>query len=93
MANKTPTKNDMLRELVMLDKVTSALNTACVALMYICKVKGDELDDVKTEDYIKYVEEHVHPLMRRADAIVKEAGQIAKKEVDEAVKEIEKEKQ
>ena len=92
MANKKPNKDEMLQELVMLDRVTNALNTAVVALMYINKVKGTELDKVKTEDYIKYVQEHVHPLMRRADAIVKEAGEMAKKEIDEATDELEKEK-
>lgn len=92
MANKTPTKSEMLQELAMLDRVTNALNTACVALMYICKVKGNELDNVKTEDYVKYVTEHVHPLMKRADEIVKDAAAKAKKEIDEAVDEAEKEK-
>lgn len=92
MADRKPTKNEMLQELVMLDRVTNALNTAVVALMYINKVKGTELDKVKTEDYVKYVQEHVHPLMRRADEIVKEAAAQAKKDIDEAVKEVEKEK-
>lgn len=82
MAGKKPTKDDMLRELVMLDRVTNALNTAVVALMYINKVKGTELDKVKTEDYVKYVEEHVHPLMRRADEIVKEAAEQSKEAIE-----------
>jgi hypothetical protein len=92
MASKMPSKSEMLQELAMLDRVTNALNTACVAMMYIMKVKGNELDKVKTEDYVKYVTEHVHPLMKRADEIVKEAAAQAKKEIDEAVDEIEKEK-
>lgn len=92
MASKMPSKSEMLQELAMLDRVTNALNTACVAMMYIMKVKGNELDKVKTEDYVKYVTEHVHPLMKRADEIVKEAAAQAKKEIDEAVDKIEKEK-
>ena len=50
MANKKPNKEEMLQELVMLDRVTNALNTAVVALMYINKVKGNELDKVKTHN-------------------------------------------
>lgn len=88
MANKKPTKDDLLREMVMLDRVTNALNTAVVALMYINQVKGNELNKVKAKDYVKYVEEHVHPLMKRADEIVKEAAEQAKKDVEEAKKEI-----
>lgn len=91
LEDKKPTKDEMLQEMVMLDRVTNALNTAVVALMYINKVKGNELDKVKTKDYVKYVQEHVHPLMRRADEIVKEAGRMAKKEIDEAVDTIEQE--
>lgn len=91
MANKKPSKDDMLQELVMLDRVTNALNTAVVALMYINKVKGNELDKVKTEDYVKYVEEHVHPLMSRADEIVRDAAEKAKKDIEKQVNKAEKE--
>lgn len=83
--SKTPSKSEMLQEMVMLDRVTSALNTAIVALMYISKVKGNELDKVKPEDYVKFVEEHVHPLMLRADAINKEVAEKAKKDIDDAI--------
>ena len=91
MANKKPSKDEMLQELVMLDRVTNALNTAVVALMYINKVKGNELDKVKTEDYVKYVEEHVHPLMLRADEIVRDAAEKAKKDIEKQVNKAEKE--
>lgn len=84
MAQKKPTKDDMLRELVMLDQVTNALNTAMVAMFYIAKVKGNELDKVDTDEYVKYCEEHVHPLMKRADEIVRDAALKAKKAVEEA---------
>lgn len=83
--SKTPSKSEMLQEMVMLDRVTSALNTAIVALMYISKVKGNELDKVKPEDYVKFVEEHVHPLMLRADAINKEVAEKTKKDIDDAI--------
>lgn len=89
---KTPSKSEMLQEMVMLDRVTSALNTAIVALMYISKVKGTELDKVDPDEYVKFVEEHVHPLMLKADAINKAVAEKAKKDLDEELDKAEKEK-
>ena len=80
----TITKADMERELIALDRITNALNTAVVALMYINQVKGTELDDVKAEDYVKFVQEHIHPLVRRADEISKEVAEKASKSAKEA---------
>ena len=92
MAGKKPTKDEMIQEIAILDRVTNALNTAIVAMMFIYGVKGDELNNVKAEDYVKYVTEHVHPLMREADRIVKEAGELAQKEINEEIDKAEKEK-
>lgn len=85
MAKKKLTIDDLQKEIIMLDRITNALNTAVVALAYTMKVKGNELDKVKSEDYTKYITEHVHPLVRRADEIVAEvaaktAEQIKKEE-------------
>ena len=86
-SNKKPTNKDMMRAITALDRVTEALNNATVALFYINKVKGDELDNVTSDEYVKFVQEHVHPLMRRTDEIVKEATEKLSKQAEEAVKE------
>lgn len=91
-----PSKNklsnkEILHELVMLDRVTNALNTAVCALMYIEGIKGNEMDKVKPEDFEKFVSEHIHPLMARADAMVKEIAKKAKKDIDKATEEVEEE--
>lgn len=81
MATKTVSKTDMLRELQILDRVTEALNTAVVALMYINNIKGDELDNVKMEDYVKFCNEHVSKFMKGADRIVKEAAEQSRQDL------------
>ena len=81
---KKLTMKDLQAEIEILDKVTNALNTAVVALCYAVKVKGNELDKVSSDDYVKFVAEHVHPLVKRADDIVCE---VAKKAVEELNKE------
>lgn len=82
---QTLTKADIEKELIALDRITNALNTAVVALYYINGVKGTELDKVKPEDYVKFVQEHIHPLVRRADEISKEVAEKASKSAKEAV--------
>lgn len=81
----TLTKADIEKELIALDRITNALNTAIVALYYIVGVKGDELDKVKVEDYVKYVQEKIHPIVRRADEMTKELADKTAKSAKEAV--------
>ena len=83
----TMSKADIERELIALDRVTNALNTAVVALYYIVGVKGNELDKVKVEDYVKYVQEKIHPIVRKADDISKELAEKTAKEAKKAVEE------
>lgn len=80
-------QEDIERELIALDRVTNALNTAIVALYYIVGVKGDELDKVSVEDYVKFVQEHIHPVVRRADEIAKELADKTAEEAKKAVEE------
>lgn len=87
MSTKTKLSNkDIQREIVMLERVTNALNTAVVALAYAVKIKGDELDKVTSEDYVKYVTEHVHPLVRRADELVAETAAKTAEKIKEGEK-------
>jgi hypothetical protein len=84
-AKSALSKADIERELIALDRITNALNTAIVALYYIVGVKGNELDKVKAEDYVKYVQEKIHPIVRRADEITKELAEKTAKSAKEAV--------
>lgn len=86
-AKSALSKADIERELIALDRITNALNTAIVALYYIVGVKGNELDKVKAEDYVKYVQEKIHPIVRRADEITKELAEKTAKSAKEAVEE------
>lgn len=84
-AKSALSKADIERELIALDRITNALNTAIVALYYIVGVKGNELDKVKAEDYVKYVQDKIHPIVRRADEISKELAEKTAKSAKEAV--------
>ena len=84
---KTLTKEDITKELIALDRIVNALNTAIVALYYIVGVNGNELDKVSPEEYVKYVQEKIHPIVRKADEISKEVSKAAAKEAKKAVEE------
>ena len=89
MAQKKTTlsKADIERELVALDRIAQALNTAVVALYYITKPDPKALDKVKPEEYVKYIQENIHPLVRKADEISKKVAEKAAKAAKEAVEE------
>lgn len=81
----TLTKADIERELIALDRITQALNTAVVALYYLVKPDGKALDKVTPEEYVKYIQENIHPIVRKADEISKEVAEKAAKSAKEAV--------
>ena len=86
MAKKTTlTKADIERELVALDRMAQALNTAVVALYYAVKPDVHLLDEVHAEEYVKFIQENVHPIVRRADEITKEFANKTAKSAKEAV--------
>lgn len=81
---KKLTNAEITKELVYLERLTNALNTAVVAMSYVLKVKGNELDDVDIDDYLKFVSDNLHPLVRKADEI---AAAVAKRELENAKEE------
>jgi hypothetical protein len=84
---KTLSQADIERELVALDRMAQALNAAVVALYYIVKPDKTALDNVDAEEYVKFVQETVHEIVRKADAIAKDVAEKAAKSAKEAVKE------
>lgn len=87
----TLTKADIERELVALDRVTQALNTAVVALYYLTKPDIKDIKDVSPEDYVKYIQENIHPIVLKADEISRKVAEKAAKSAKEAVKKATKE--
>ena len=81
----TLSKADIERELIALDRITQALNTAVVALYYIVKPDVKALDDIHAEEYVKFIQENVHPIVRRADEITRELADKTAKSAKEAV--------
>lgn len=85
--------NQLAKQVTMLTDLVNVLNNAVVAISYGAGIRGDELDNLTADEYVKYVHEHVHPLTRRATEIVTEIAIKTKKEIEEkAAKEAKKSK-
>ena len=77
------TLEELSKQVVVLADLVNVLNNAVVAISYAAGIRGDELNDLNGDDYVKYVKEHVHPLTRRATEIVTEIAIKTKKEIEE----------
>lgn len=83
----------LAKQVTQLTDLVNILNNAVVAISYGAGIRGDELDNVSADEYVKYVHEHVHPLTRRATEIVTDIAIKTKEEIEKkAAEEAEKEK-
>lgn len=73
----------LAKQVTVLTDLVNVLNNALVAVAYGAGIRGDELDSITADDYVKYVHEHVHPLTRRATEIVTDIAVKTKKEIEE----------
>lgn len=81
------------KQVLVLTDLVNVLNNAVVAIAYGAGIRGDELNELSGDDYVKYVHEHVHPLTRRATEIVTDIAVKTKKEIEKkAAEEAKKEK-
>lgn len=76
----------LAKQVTILTDLVNVLNNAVVAVAYGAGIRGDELNDVTADDYVKYVHEHVHPLTRRATEIVTDIAVKTKEEIEEKAK-------
>lgn len=76
----------LAKQVTILTDLVNVLNNAIVAVSYGAGIRGDELNDISADDYVKYVHEHMHPLTRRATEIVTDIAVKTKKEIEEQAK-------
>lgn len=70
-----------------LEHVTKSLNIALIGFAYTTKVKPKRLKGATADEFLKYIEEHVHPVIRRADELTGEIAEKAKSEIAKQAKE------
>lgn len=64
-----------------------SLNITLVALAYTVKATPKRVEAADPEKYLKYIEDYIHPLIRRADQLTTQITENAKEAAAEVVKE------
>ena len=84
---KAPVMNNELltHNMFVLKDMVETLNIAIAAVAYAAKVKPTALDKVEAEEFMNWVQDTLHPLVRRADELHKGWVEIVSKNAKEAV--------
>lgn len=76
----------LTENLFVLKQMLDTLNIAIAGVAYVAGVKGDELDKVKSGEYLEWIQKNLHPLVRQANEIHQDIAKIAAKDAKKAVK-------
>nr|DAT67707.1 MAG TPA: hypothetical protein [Caudoviricetes sp.] len=69
-----------------------SLNITLVALAYTVKATPKRVEAADPEKYLKYIEDYIHPLIRRADQLTTQITENAKEAVAKVAKEVKERK-
>lgn len=69
-----------------------SLNITLVALAYTVKATPKRVEAADPEKYLKYIEDYIHPLIRRADQLTTEITEKAKDAAAKVAKEVKEKK-
>ena len=69
-----------------------SLNITLVALAYTVKATPKRVEAADPEKYLKYIEDHIHPLIRRADQLTTQITENAKEAAAKVAKEVKERK-
>lgn len=93
---KAMTPEQLTENLFVLKQMCDTLNIAIAGVAYAAGVKAEQLDGVKLNDYLKWIETTLHPLVRKTNDLhqeyAKQRAAEAKKTADRTVKKAKKEK-
>lgn len=70
-----------------LEHVTKSLNIALIGFAYTTKIKPKRIKNATADEFLKYIEENVHPVIRRADELTGEVAEKAKSEISKQAQE------
>lgn len=70
----------------------NSLNITLVALAYTVKATPKRVEAADPEKYLKYIEDYIHPLIRRADQLTTQITENAKEAAAKVAKEVKEKK-
>lgn len=79
-----PMDNEQLTEnLFVLKQMLDTLNIAIAGVAYAAQVQHEKIDGVKVDDYLSWIENNLHPLVRKTNDLhqeyAKQQSELAKK--------------
>lgn len=89
------TNEQLTENLFVLKQMCDTLNIAIAGVAYAADVQHDKLDGVEVDDYLKWIEDNLHPLVRKTNDLhqkyAKQQASAAKKVAKEVKKKTKKE--
>lgn len=76
----------LTKRLYEAEHVLKSLNIAIIGIAYTMKVNAKRIEAADADAFLKYIEEHVHPVIRRSDQLTSEIADKAKKDIAKKAK-------
>lgn len=80
----------LTQNLFVLKNMVDTLNIAIAGVAKAADIKADALDKLTAEEYVDWVQNTLHPIVRATNKLHEEWAEITAKEAEKAVKEGEK---
>lgn len=68
------------------EHVIKSLNIAIIGLAYSTKVSPKRINNADADKFLHFIEQNVHPIIRKSDELTSEVADKAKKEIAEQAK-------
>lgn len=68
------------------EHVIKSLNIALIGLAYSTKVSPKRINNADADKFLSFIEQNVHPIIRKSDELTSEVAEKAKKEIAEQAK-------
>lgn len=82
------TLEQLTENLFVLKQMCDTLNIAIAGVAKAADVQGDALDNLSTDDYLKWIEGTLHPLVRRTNEIHQDYAKRMAKQTEKEAKAI-----
>lgn len=86
VASLSEDNKKLTQRLYEAEHVLKSLNIAIIGLAYTMKVSPKRIKSASADEFLKFIETNVHPMIRRSDELTSEIAEMAKKEISEKAK-------
>lgn len=80
------TPEQLTENLFVLKQIVDSLNIAIAGVAKAADVQADALDNLKADDYLKWIEGTLHPLVRQTNSLHREISEKMAKKAKKTVK-------